>query len=211
MRSRWLGVGVVAAMWIFALAVYGRLPAMVPTHWNLWGEVDGWSPKSWGAFVTPFIATVMLALPWLMRRIDPRRANVERSVDDVRLIRNLIVLFMALVEGATLGAALGWPVDVTAVAMGGVGLMLAGIGNYLPRMRSNWWIGIRTPWTLSSERVWRDTHRLGGRLMVACGLVMAAAALLPSPARGYVAVAAIAVMALVPAVYSFVAWRRESA
>jgi uncharacterized membrane protein len=210
MRSRWLGVAVAAAMWLFALAVFPRLPEQVPTHWNLRGEVDDWMPRMPGALIAPIIGTamlgLMLALPW----IDPRRRNVEHFASDRMLITNLLMLFFALLEVLTLGAALGWPVDVSGGMMGGLGLLLVGLGNYLPRVRSNWWIGIRTPWTLDSERVWRDTHRLGGRLFVAGGLVMVASMLLPSGPREWVALPVLLVIGVVPLAYSFVLWRREA-
>lgn len=211
MKSRWLGTAVAAAMWAFALAVYASLPQRVPSHWNLQGEVDGWMDKPWGPLFQPFIATAMLVLLWLLPRIDPRRANVERFAEDRRLLINLIILFLAVVQVATFGHALGWPVQVDRVILAAVGLLFVGLGNYLPRIRSNWFIGIRTPWTMDNERVWRATHRVGGRTFVAAGLVMALAALLPDPAREWTAGAAIAVAVAVPLVYSYVAYRRDLA
>lgn len=211
MKSRWLGAAVAAAMWAFALGVYARLPERIPSHWNLQGEVDGWMEKPWGAFVQPAIATLMLGLLWLLPRIDPRRANVERFAEDRRLLINLIILFMAVVQAATFAHALGWPVQVDRVILASIGLLFVGLGNYLPRIRSNWFMGIRTPWTLDNERVWRATHRVGGRTFVAAGLVMALAALLPEPLREWTAGAAIAVAVAVPLVYSYVAYRRDLA
>lgn len=211
MKSRWLGAAVAAAMWALALGVYARLPQRIPSHWNLQGEVDGWMEKPWGPFMQPAIATLMLGLLWLLPRIDPRRANVERFAEDRRLLINLIILFMAVVQAATFAYALGWPVQVDRVILASVGLLFVGLGNYLPRIRSNWFMGIRTPWTLDNERVWRATHRVGGRTFVAAGLVMALAALLPAPLRVWTAGAAIAVAVVVPLVYSYVAYRRDLA
>lgn len=209
MKSRWLGPAVAAAMWAFALAVYARLPQRVPSHWNLHGEVDGWMEKPWGPLAQPLVATLMLAVLWVLPRIDPRRANVERFADDRRLLINLLILFFAVVQVATLGHSLGWPVEVDRVVPAAIGLLFVGLGNYLPRIRSNWFMGIRTPWTLSSERVWRETHRMGGRAFVAAGLLMALGALLPRTARTWTTGTAIAVAFALPLVYSYVAWRRE--
>lgn len=211
MRSRWLGAAVLAAMWAFALAVFGRLPARVPTHWNLQGEVDGWMARFPGGVMAPLIATGVYALLLAMPLIDPRKRNVERFGADRLLIANLLLLFFALLEVLTLGAALGWPVDVSSGIIGGLGLLLVALGNYLPRVRSNWWIGIRTPWTLDNERVWRETHRVGGRLFVLGGLVMVAAMLLPSGPRRWVALPVLLVIGVVPLAYSFILWRREAA
>lgn len=209
MKRRWLGPAVVAAMWAFAAAAYARLPHRIPSHWNLRGEVDGWMEKPWGALMLPAVATALLGMLWLMPRVDPRRENLRRFADDRRLIVNLLVLFFAVIQGATYGQALGWPVQVDRVIGAAVGLLFVGLGNYLPRVRSNWHMGIRTPWTMDNERVWRATHRVGGRAFVAAGLAMALAALLPLPARAWLTGAAIAVAVVLPLVYSYVAYRRD--
>jgi uncharacterized membrane protein len=210
MKSRWLGTAVAVGMWVFALAVYGRLPARMASHWNLRGEVDGWMGRE-GAFLFPAIAVAMMGLMWVLPRLDPRRRHIEHFRDDWRLMVNLLVCFFAVMEVATLGHALGWPVDVDRVVLASVGLMLAGIGNYLPRVRSNWFMGIRTPWTMDNERVWRATHRLGGRVFVAAGLVMAASVLLPPVLRGWIIGCVVAAAVVVPVVYSCVAWHRDAA
>ena len=210
MRSRWLPAVLVLATWAFALAVYPSLPERVPTHWSVQGEVDGWSSRAFGAFLPPAIATLVWALLTFLPRLDPRRENYEKFGGDYRFIVTLVVAFLAVMEVATLGYALGWPVDVGGVVMAGVGLLLAGMGNYLPRVRPNWWIGVRTPWTLESDRVWRATHRVAGRVFVVGGLVLAAVALLaPDPVRGWAVLPLILTVALVPAVYSYLEWRRE--
>ena len=212
MRNRWLGPAVAAAMWAFALAVYARLPRTLPSHWNWRGEVDGWMDKPMGALLLPLVATVLVVGLNVLRRVDPRRRNIERFSDDWRLMLNLIVLFMAVMEGATLGFALGWPVDIGRVMMATIGLMLVAVGNYLPRIRSNWFMGIRTPWTMDSERVWRATHRVGGRVFVAGGLLISAGALLlPAEARPWLLGPVVVAMIAVPLVYSYVAYRRETA
>lgn len=211
MRSRWIGLVALLAMWVFALAVFGRLPERIPTHWNLQGEVDGWSPKRWAAFLNPALATALLPLLWwVLPRVGPRRENFARFAGEVVLFGNVLALFLLYVEVLTLGAALGWPVDVGGLTLAGVGLLFVTLGNYLPRIRSNWWMGIRTPWTLDSERVWRDTHRVGGRAFVIGGLLATAAALLPDPARAWLSVAALAGAALFPVAYSYFDWRREA-
>lgn len=210
MKSRWLGPAVVAAMWAFALAVYARLPQRVPSHWNLQGELDGWMEKPWGAVLLPLIATCVLSMLWVLPRLDPRREHIVRFQDDWRMLLNLLIVFLAVIELATLGFALGWPIDISRVMLATVGLMLVAVGNYLPRIRSNWFMGIRTPWTLDSERVWRATHRVAGRTFVAGGLAMALAVLLPRDARAWLLAPAAVAMVGIPLVYSYVAWRREA-
>ena len=210
MRNRWIAPLLIAAMWAFALAVYPHLPARIPTHWNLRGEPNGWGgPRA--AFLFPAIGTGLWLLLLVLPRIDPRRANWEKFRDEVRLLVNVLVLFAAWIEAVALGAALGWNVDAGRAVLGGVGVLLAVIGNYLPRIRSNWFFGIRTPWTLSSERVWRDTHRIGGRAFVIGGVAMVLAMFIPGFAAQVLSIVAVTVAAVIPVVYSYRAWRREAA
>lgn len=210
MRNRWIAPLLVAAMWAFALAVYPVLPDHIPTHWNLRGEADGWGGPG-SAFLFPAIGTGTWLLMLVLPRIDPRRANWEKFRDEVHLLVNVLVLFFAWIEAVTLGAALGWDLDTGRAVTGGVGMLLAIIGNYLPRIRSNWFMGIRTPWTLSSESVWRDTHRVGGRAFVAGGVAMVLAGFIPGVLAQLLAIVAAMVASLIPVVYSYLAWRREAA
>lgn len=209
MKRPWLAPLVVAAMLAFAAAVYSQLPERVPTHWNFQGEVDGWTDRFPGAFLLPAIALGVWLLLLVLPRIDPRRAHYERFRDTYWLILNLMVLFFAVMHVLSLGAALAWEVNMTRAVFALLGLTFMGLGNYLPRVRSNWWIGVRTPWTLESERVWRETHRVAGRTFVAGGAAALVAALLPAGLATPVAMSGLVAAGLIPLIYSYLAWRRE--
>jgi uncharacterized membrane protein len=207
---RGFGPIVLVGMVLFAIAVYPRLPAEIPTHWGLNGEVNGTMPKFPGAFLLPGIAFIIwLALPAL-RQIDPREEHYEKFSETFWIVVNLAVLVMALIEVLSLGYALGWPVDMGRAIPALVGVLFVAIGNYLPRLRSNWWMGIRTPWTMSSERVWRETHRMAGPVFVIGGLVCLASVFTPSPVRLALPILALLVATMIPIVYSYVVWRREA-
>ena len=211
MTRRWLGPVVIGGMLLFTAILYSSLPEQVPTHWNVRGEVDGWSSRRWGALMAPLFALALwLALP-VLRRLDPRRRNYDRFDPTFWLIVNVIVLFLGVMHVVSLGSALGWRFDVSRVVLGAVGVMFIGLGNYLPRLRSNWWMGIRTPWTLESEAVWRATHRVAGYTFVAGGVIALVALLLPGTWGFGVATGAMTLAALVPVVYSYVSYRRERA
>jgi uncharacterized membrane protein len=209
MTRKWLGPVVIAAMVVFTVVVWSALPERIPSHWSIRGEVDGWSGRTRGALLAPAMAVVVWLLLPLLRRVDPRRRNYDRFEPTFWLVVNVIVLFLAVVHVLTLGAALGWGLDMTRALLALVGLMFAGLGNYLPRLRSNWWMGIRTPWTLESDAVWRATHRLAGHTFVIAGLGAMGAALWPGSLAFVVALGAMMLGAFIPAIYSYFAWRRE--
>ena len=209
MRSKALGGTIAGLMALVTVAVWQWLPERIPTHWGISGEADDWSNRWPGAFLLPAVALGLWLLLPVLRRLDPRRANYERFDETFWLVLNLALSFLAVMHLLTLGAAIGVVGDVTRWVIALLGLMMVVLGNYLPRVRSNWWMGVRTPWTLESERVWRETHRLAGRTFMAGGLVAMLAALLPPATRFWVGMGALMLGAMVPVVYSYVLWRRE--
>jgi uncharacterized membrane protein len=203
-----VGALVILGMVGFTLAVWRDLPERIPTHWNFRGEVNGWGSRTFGAFFTPALALALwLGLP-LLRRLDPRRKNYERFDATFFTLVNCIVLFMGAMHMLMMGAALGWPVDMGRAVFALIGVVFIVLGNFLPRVRSNWWMGVRTPWTLENERVWRETHRLAGWTFVGAGVIAIFAVLLPASLRGPVAFGALMLGGLAPAVWSYVLWRR---
>lgn len=211
MNRRWLGFVFVIAALVFGAAVYDRLPAEVPTHYNWRGEPDGWSSRTVAAFGMPLLILLLYAVFHVLPKISPRYANLQKFMDTYWLVANLVVAFVSAMHVMMLGRALGWPIDVTSAVLLGVGLMFMVTGNFLPRMRSNWWMGIRTPWTMESENVWRQTHRLAGRTFMLGGAITVVASLLPAPIRPWVAIGALLIGGFIPVIYSYVYWRREKA
>lgn len=206
---------VVVTMLVAALAVGASIPpdVQLPTHWGLDGQPDDFSGK-WLALLLPAGITAALSLLfYFLPALEPRREGLERSQGLYLWGWVALLLMGAIIQLAAVAAALGWPVDTGRLILGGTGAMLVLIGNQLGKSRSMYLIGMRTPWTLASEDVWIRTHRLGGKLMVAAGLVIAAAALIELPPEWLMAllIAAIAVSAVVPIVYSYLLWRRERA
>lgn len=211
MMRRWLPPLLILAAAAASLLLWPRLPDQLPVHWNVQGEVDRYGGKAEGAFLAP---GVMLALYLMLRflpRIDPRRANYARMTDTYEFVIALLMVFLFAVHLAVLAAGLGYDVPMQRVAPVGVGLLLLALGNVLPRAKPNWWFGIRTPWTLSSDRVWMRTHRAGGYAMMAAGGAILASAFANPPVSTILFVAGIAVGAGFPFVYSYLAWRQENA
>jgi uncharacterized membrane protein len=208
MTRWWLGGILILVMLAVSLAAYPYLPEQVPLHWNFRGEPDRWGSPLVGAFVMPLSAIGVWLLLLGLPRIDPRRANYARFGETYWRVVNLSMLFFVFLHGIALAASLGWNVAMDRVIWLAVGLFFVALGNVLPRVRSNWWMGIRTPWTLDSERVWRETHRVGGWTFVVGGLITMLAAALPATAAPWVALGGLTLAALVPVVYSYLSWRR---
>ncbi len=209
MRSRWLGYVVALIAGAVSLWAYPQLPPQVAIHWGLRGQPDGYSSKLVAAVALPLMILGMRGLLSILPRIDPKGENYRKFAGTYWLIFNGVILFMGVLHLAVLGYALGAPVRMDRVMAVGVGVLLIVVGNYLTRVEPNWFVGIRTPWTLSSERVWRRTHRVGGWILVAGGALIALTMFLPTGAVLPIFVTTIALVAVVPVVLSYLWWRGE--
>jgi uncharacterized membrane protein len=189
-----------------SLALYPRAPESLPTHWNIHGVADGYSGKAWALFMMPLFMAVLVVLFRLLPWLSPRRFEVDAFRSTYLFVMFMVVVLMAWLHGLMIWSAWRGPADISRFLIGGLFLFFALVGNVLGRVRRNFWIGVRTPWTLASERVWTDTHRLAARLFVAAGalgfvLVLAGA----PPAAAFVLLIA---AALAPVVYSLVLYKR---
>ncbi|HEU5014865.1 MAG TPA: SdpI family protein [Roseiflexaceae bacterium] len=209
MRSRWFAPLCIAAMIIFGAVIYNQLPAQVPMHWGINGQVDRTGSRLEGALLLPLLSIGVWLLMRVLPRIDPRRASYAEFQDTFNLFINIVILFLAALYVVMLGSTLGWNISVPQVVGVGVGLLLAVLGNEMGRVKPNWFVGIRTPWTLADPEVWRRTHRVGGRIFFVAGLVMAAVALLLPAYLFAVILVCVLVVALAPTVYSYVVWRQR--
>jgi uncharacterized membrane protein len=209
MRSRWFGLVVAALAAAVSVWAYARLPETVATHWSLHGTPDGYSSRLWAVAVMPFVTLCLTGLFNVLPKVDPRGANYAKFLDSYWLIANAALAFSGLAHILILANGMGYTVQVDRLIPVGVGLLLAFLGNYLTRVEPNWFVGVRTPWTLSSDAVWRRVHRTAGGLFVIAGLVIAAGAFAPRRAFMPLFVATIVLAAGIPVVQSYVLWKRE--
>jgi immunity protein, SdpI family len=208
MRRAYPGL-VIAAMSVLSAAVYSRLPDRIPVHWSLGGAVDRYGSRLQGALLLPFVTLGVWALMRWLPRIDPRHENYAKFTATYDLAIASVVSALAVVHLAVLGTALGWAISLPRVVPASIGVMVIVLGNVLPRARPNWWFGIRTPWTLSSDQVWARTHRVGGYLLVAAGLVMLLSAPLPGTWGAITGITALCAASFAAVAYSYFAWRKE--
>ncbi len=194
---------------VISLAVYDRLPDPMASHWGINNQVNGTISRFWGAFLMPLISLGMLGLFLLIPAIDPLRANIAAFRGIFNAFICLIVAFMLYLHVLTILWNLGWQSFRMSVALlPALGVLFAFIGLMLRRAKRNYSIGIRTPWTLASDRVWDQTHRLGAVLFVISGVLTAAGVLFPSISYWFV-LAPILGSSLFLVVYSYFLWRAE--
>jgi uncharacterized membrane protein len=209
MRKLVPGLVAVAAAALFSIWAYPQLPAQVATHFDLRGDPNGWSSRLVASILVPALGIVLAAVFTVLPRIDPRRANYASFRPTYWIIANAVLVMLAGIHILALGKALGWAVNMSRVAGLGIGGLFVLLGNRMTHIRPNWFMGIRTPWTLSSDTVWVKTHRFGGVAFVVAGLALLATAVVATPWVTYGAVALAAVAALSTVVYSYVVWRQE--
>ena len=165
-----LMIALLLAPFVYLAFIWDTLPAQIATHYDLQGHANGWMPKETSVLVISILSAVIYLLLRYLPAIDPKGKLQSSNFQKLRVI---ITLFFAAIMGwlwymAAHQFEARLPV-VTILAL--AGLTVAGIGNYLTTVKPNWFVGIRTPWTLESDEVWQKTHRLGGRLMVVGGLL----------------------------------------
>ena len=209
MRSRWFGLVIAALAVAISIWAYPSLPPRVATHWDLRGTPDGFSSRAWAVALIPIVIIAMTGLFNVLPKLDPRRENYAKFLSSYWLIANAVIVFILVAHGMIITTGLGYSVKIDRLMPLGVGLLFVFLGNYLTRIEPNWFIGIRTPWTLSSDTVWRKTHRTAGWLMVFGGLVLASGAFLPGAMLLPLFIVTIVVVAVIPIVQSYVLWKRE--
>jgi len=201
-----IAVGLIAAVLVATAVTYPHLPAAVPTHWDAHGNVNGWSAR-WTLFVIdPAIMAGLLlvfaVLPWL----SPKHFEVDSFRSTYLYIMVAILAMVAYIHGLILAAGLSWAIDTTRAVEGGVCLLIALLGNVMGKVRRNFYVGIRTPWTIANEQVWNATHRFAAKTMFAGGVLGLIAAILGAPF--WLPITMILVATLLPAIHSLVLYKQ---
>lgn len=203
---RYVGLTIIVIAMIAAVFVAMTLEGPVPVHWNIEGEVDGWMESPWGLMILPGTMLAMFLLFQVIGVISPKGFRLDSFQRTVGIFQNALLFFLALVFAAQLLFTAGIEVDMTMLMLLGTGGLFVVIGNFLGKTRKNFFIGIRTPWTLASDEVWIRTHRLGGWVFVLTGISFMLLA--PFGVTETVLLAGAAVVALVPTLYSLLLYKR---
>lgn len=198
----------VLASIVLSIYFYQHFPAIVPIHWNFAGQADGFASKGFGAFMIPVLLVAIYFLFELLPKIDPRKERYAEFAKVYSIIKTAIMLVflgIGIVSGLN---TLGYAVSVGFWVPFVIGLLFIVIGNYFGKIRSNYFVGIKVPWTLANEEVWNKTHRLGGKLFILAGFGMLIMDLLPSAARLPLFLAIIIAIVVLPIVYSYFLYKK---
>lgn len=195
-----IAVGVAAWLW-------PHMPARVPVHWGIDGQPNGYASRFWAVAMWPLLIVGLAVLTAALPRISPKRFGMETFAGVYAVLMLVIQGVLLLLGIAVMLAGAGHAVPIATIAPLAVGVLLMALGNYMGKLRRNFFVGIRTPWTLASEAVWERTHRLAGWTYVLAGAAMVVLGLAGAMA-GWTLAAVIAVL-LVPHVCSYFIYRRR--
>jgi uncharacterized membrane protein len=167
-KSRIIIIGIIILSFLAGVYFYPQMPEVVASHWNAQGEVDGYMPKSWGLFLMPLLLVGLFLLFLLIPKIDPLKENIKKFRRYFDGFTALLILFLFYVYLLTIFWNIGSRFNMGQLMIPALGILFYYCGILVENAKRNWFIGIRTPWTLSSETVWDKTHRsnrLSGSLL----------------------------------------------
>jgi uncharacterized membrane protein len=192
----------------FTIAVYPTVPDKVVSHWNAAGQADGYMSKLWGLSLIPLIMTGFVALLTVLPRIDPYKKNYEKFGNWYEGFVLLFILFMLAIQAQIILWSIGYQVSPNLTMPFLIGSLFIYIGFLLGHAEQNWFVGIRTPWTLSSETVWKKTHELGGKLFKIAGVISFIGVLAGEYAMWFILVPILSV-AVYTVMYSYFEYQKE--
>ena len=208
MKKTTLGaLALIAISFIIAIWFYSAMPEQMASHWNSAGEVDGHMSKFWGLLLMPIISSAMLLLFLAIPRIDPLKRNIKKFMKYYDWFIFLIIVFMLYIYALTISWNLGYKFNMTLMILPALGILFIYLGFLTEHAKRNWFIGIRTPWTLSSEKVWNKTHKLGGKMFKIAGVIALFGVVFQKYAMWLILIPVL-IAGLYPAIYSYFAYQK---
>lgn len=188
---------------------YNNLPERIAIHWNFAGQPDGYGSGQTQALVFPAMVIGMYLLFLVFPYLDPKKERYEQFSKVYHIFKDMILALFVIIFFVVGFNGMGYNLPVGLIIPGLIGLLFIIIGNYMAKIKMNWFMGIRTPWTLSSEEVWNKTHRFGGKMFILAGILMIAQTVLPNAWKLWVFIVMLAVMFLGTIGYSYIVYLKE--
>jgi uncharacterized membrane protein len=170
-KANILVLAVILVSFIIGIVLYPSMPEKMASHWNEKNEVNGYMPKFWGLFLMPIISVILFGLFLLIPKIDPMKKNIEKFRKYFDNFMILIFLFMFYIYTLTLLWNSGYRFSMISLMSPAFAVLFYYAGVLIQNAKQNWFIGIRTPWTLSNEKVWDKTHKIGGKMFKISGIL----------------------------------------
>lgn len=202
-----VSIGFILAALGVSIYLYPLLPDKIASHWNVDGEVDGYMPKFIGVFLAPIIMLVLYAFYIFIPRMDPLSRNIDEFRGTFNLFWVALFTFFFYVFAITTAWNVGMRFDFAYALAPAMGLLFYFIGSLLRASKRNFFVGIRTPWTLSSDMVWVKTHRVGGRLFEFTGILTIVAAFFGGKSAMITMFSCLVVSTVTSIVYSYVLYK----
>lgn len=205
-RLNWVSMGLVGLSFALAAWYYPQLPDPVPTHWNAAGQADDYTAKPWGVILFPLINAGLMLMFLVIPVISPKGFRLEQSRKAYDSVIFIFVGFMLGVQLFSYRSAISGGQELVKFIPMAIGLLFMVLGNYMGKFQKNFFVGIRTPWTLASDLVWNRTHRLGGYVFMIGGAFIMLTGIFHLPVGFFIFT--VLAIALIPTVYSLVIYKQ---
>ena len=207
MKANHISLGIIFISFIIGAFVYPHAPDIMPAHWNAQGEIDGYMDKFWGLFLLPMLSFGLFALFVFIPKLEPRKKNIMDFKDYYQRIILVLIGFLFYIYVLSILSAFGYRFNMVQMMSPAFAAIFFYMGAALEKVKSNFFIGIRTPWTISDDVVWEKTHKLGGKLFKASGIIALFGAFFVEIAFIMV-MAPILVVSVFAVVYSYVEYKK---
>jgi len=201
-------LAIVALAFVTGAFFYPQLPSQIASHWDASGQVNGYMDKFWGIFLLPFIMLGIFILYAVIPLIDPFKANIKEFKKYYNAIWIFLEVFFLYVYGLSVAWNLGYRFNFTVAIVPAVAVLWFFMGTFLKNVKRNWFMGIRTPWTLSSDIVWEKTHKLGGKLFQVSAVISLLGLFFGEGALIFFIVVPAILSAIIAVVYSYLEYKK---
>ncbi len=208
-KSEFLPILIIIVIIALSVFFYPMLPEKVASHWNFKGEVDGWTSRNFSVIFLPALITGIYLLLTFLPNLDPKKENYLKFRNTYNIFKILIISVLGIIYIASLLYNVGYNVNIAVITPLLIGVMFIVMGNYMGKLKFNWFVGIKNPWTLSSENVWNKTHRLSGWLFIILGIILIISPFLPEQLGMYLLIGGVFAVVIGSFAYSYYLYTKE--